>query len=219
MKTLLKLSDSNLALASEVIELIQSALEAGQNYRANEFLRTVETRYELMTSIEKDKFKECINSPSGQKVVADFAVAIATTPSSIVNAALALLYAQDPDFLFGSHEVERFVSAVSGLTDRKVGFLLKLNRIEKLDIKTLYPSYVINRDNFGSLDNVIDIDELFIYVSDMQSRGLLLMETNQQKSFGFGRANEDIDWSVKYSVSDTQGRFISLLRKANEYVA
>ncbi|MDN3617479.1 hypothetical protein ACFFUS_20400 [Vibrio gallaecicus] len=219
MKSLVASFEPSVTIVSEIISTIGEALEAGQRFRSQEFLKTVETRYELMNPEEKKKFKECIKSPNGQKIIADFAVAVATTPSIVVNSALALLYANDPDFPFNSHEVERFVSSTLGLTDRKVSFLLSLNKVEQVKTKSLYPAYSISEENFVTLGDIIDVDELFIYVSDFQSRGLLLMETNQQKAFGFAEANENIKWSAKYCISDTQHRFISLLRKASEYVA
>lgn len=219
MKELLKLIDPNIALGSEISMAISEAFQKSQFYRARIFFQTVETRYEVMTPSEKGKFKEHISSKCGQKIVSDFAIAVSSTPSTIVNASLALLYSQDPDFSFSQSELERFVAAVSGLTDRKVDFLLQIKSITPSPKESLYPVYVVNQDNFDVLKSVIDVDELFIYVSDFQSRGLVLMDVDQQKSFGFARLFEGVKWSANFCLSDTQVRYIALLRKAKELVA
>ncbi|MHA2710349.1 hypothetical protein [Vibrio owensii] len=82
----------------------------------------------------------------------------------------------------------------------------------------MYPVYIVNQDNFDVLRSVIDVDELFIYVSDFQSRGLVLMDVDQQKSFGFARESKGVKWSTNFCLSDTQVRYIALLRKAKELV-
>ncbi|EIJ2230975.1 hypothetical protein LIA63_004565 [Vibrio parahaemolyticus] len=218
MKELFKLIDPNVAVASEILVAIGEAFQQGQFYRTRTFFQTVETRYEVMTPAEKEKFKEHISSKCGQKIISDFAIAVSSTPSVIVNASLALLYSQDPDFSFSPSELERFVAAVSGLTDRKVDFLLQVQLLSPSPKESLYPVYVVNQDNFDALRSVIDVDELFIYVSDFQSRGLVLMDVDQQKSFGFGRKFEGVKWSTNFCLSDTQVRYIALLRKAKELV-
>ncbi|PKF48747.1 hypothetical protein [Enterovibrio nigricans] len=220
MEKFIKLADPNLAVASEIFEAITEAFKKSQCYRTSTFFKTVETRYEVMTQPEKVKFKEHISSESGQKVISDFAIAVSSTPSTIVNASLALLYSQDPDFNFSQNELERFVAAVSGLTDRKVDFLLHIQNLSPSQKESLYPVYVINQDNFGTLRDVIDIDELFIYVSDFQSRGLVLINVDQPKNFGFANKFDDgVKWSTNFCLSETQVRYIALLRKAKELVA
>jgi hypothetical protein len=219
MKELVKLVDPSIAVVSEVFVAIGEAFQKGQLYRTEIFFQTVETRYEAMTATDKDKFKEHISSEGGQKIISDFAIAVSSTPSTIVNASLALLYSQDPEFNFSKSELERFIAAVSGLTDRKVDFLLKIQNLSPSTKESLYPVYVVNKDNFYELERVVDVDELFIYVSDFQSRGLVLMDVDQQKNFRFANKFDGVKWSVNFCLSDTQVRYIALLRKAKELVA
>ncbi|EMC0408389.1 hypothetical protein H8F06_18200 [Vibrio fluvialis] len=219
MKELFKLFDPNVAVASEISVAISDAFKQGQFYRTRVFFQTVETRYEVMTPAEKEKFKVHISSAYGQKIISDFAIAVSSTSSVIVNASLALLYSQDPEFNFSQSELERFVAAVSGLTDRKVDFLLQVQLLSPSPKESLYPVYVVNQDNFDALKSVIDVDELFIYISDFQSRGLVLMDVDQQKNFGFASKFEGVKWSTNFCLSDTQMRYIALLRKAKELVA
>ncbi len=212
---------STYGLVHEVSKITYAAFERGKQYRARKFFEIVELRYDSMTLAEKEKFKKIIESETGQKIVSDYAIAVASTPSMVVNASLALLYAQDPDFDFAAHEVERFVAAVIGLTDRKIDFLLKIQKLTPVGKKSLFPEYYIKKENFGILKNIVDIDEVFIYVSDFQSRGLLLTETNREEAFGFGdrSESEDIKWSVAFSLSNTQMRYVALFRKAKELLS
>lgn len=219
MKELVKLVDPSIAVVSEIFVVIGEAFQKGQLYRTEIFFQTVETRYEAMTATDKDMFKEHISSEGGQKIISDFAIAVSSTPSTIVNASLALLYSQDPEFNFSKSELERFIAAVSGLTDRKVDFLLEIQNLSPSTKESLYPVYVVNKDNFEVLERVVDVDELFIYVSDFQSRGLVLMDVDQQKNFRFANKSDGVKWSVNFCLSDTQVRYIALLRKAKELVA
>ncbi|WP_417528582.1 hypothetical protein [Marinomonas shanghaiensis] len=219
MKELVKLVDPSIAVVSEIFVVIGEAFQKGQLYRTEIFFQTVETRYEAMTATDKDMFKEYISSKGGQKIISDFAIAVSSTPSTIVNASLALLYSQDPEFNFSKSELERFIAAVSGLTDRKVDFLLEIQNLSPSTKESLYPVYVVNKDNFEVLERVVDVDELFIYVSDFQSRGLVLMDVDQQKNFRFANKFDGVKWSVNFCLSDTQVRYIALLRKAKELVA
>ena len=93
------------------------------------------------------------------------------------------------------------------------------NRINYLEIPILAVYSVVNKDNFYELERVVDVDELFIYVSDFQSRGLVLMDVDQQKNFRFANKFDGVKWSVNFCLSDTQVRYIALLRKAKELVA
>lgn len=172
-----------------------------------------------MTVDEKEKFTKYISSEIGQKIVSDYAIAVTLTPSKVVNAALALLYSQDPDFSFSQSELERFVAAVSGLTDRKINFLLKIQNLSPSAKESVFPLYVVTQDNFDELKTFIDLDELFIYVSDFQSRGILLPDIDLQEGFGFADKFEGVQWSVSFCLSSTQVRYMALLRKAKELVS
>ena len=112
MKELVKLVDPSIAVVSEVFVAIGEAFQKGQLYRTEIFFQTVETRYEAMTATDKDKFKEHISSEGGQKIISDFAIAVSSTPSTIVNASLALLYSQDPEFNFSKNPVSNASSSL-----------------------------------------------------------------------------------------------------------
>ena len=91
---------STYGLVHEVSKITYAAFERGKQYRARKFFEIVELRYDSMTLAEKEKFKKIIESETGQKIVSDYAIAVASTPSMVVNASLALYSPHFPQCSF-----------------------------------------------------------------------------------------------------------------------
>lgn len=219
MKNLIKASDPQTAIAIEVIELIKRTFDKGRDFRAKTFFDTFDTSYSTMRLAEIQEFKKYVESEEGQRITANFVIAVSMTPSSIVNAALALLYAKDFEFNFSLSQIERCVSAIEGLTDRKVNFLVNLNLIKALKKESLYPTYVVNQNNFEIIEPYADLDELFIYISDFQTRGLVMVDPERPNTAGFADKFKKIEWSITFCISPTQSSYIALLRKAKELLS
>lgn len=204
-----------------IYKVVQKAFNAGKNYRAELFLENVQKCCERMTEEERTKFKETVESESGQKITADFVIAVTTTPSLIVNGALALLYAQDPDYRFTEPQLERFVSAVNGLTDRQVEFYIKLFDFVSSKGAKPYPIYRIDQDNYEKIREHIDQDEVFIYIYDFLSRGLVITHDYNASVDGgmFEDTSKEGDWEQSYSLSDTHRTYRNLLEKAKLLMA
>lgn len=216
------MKDELLSLAAELLpygtklkagsKFINAAFKKGTVSRADRFLSSVELRYDYMSEKERTTFKKYIESKEGQQITTDFANAVHHTPSIIVNAALALLYCNDPEYSFTPDEVQRFVAAVEGLTDKKVDFLIELLKLKPIDQPSIFPNYAINQINYSSFHATVSLDEVFIYISDFQARGLLLNDTNIRTGMTFDSGITSVDnWYVKFGISDTCRKFISLL--------
>lgn len=186
------------------------------NYRIHRFFKTVDTRYERMTEEDRLKFKEKVLSNAGQKFTSDYVAAVLNSPSMIVNAALALVYCDDQDFGLSEREKRRFVDGVNGLTDEKVNFFLSLLPLNPLSRESAIEAFSIYKDNIESLD--AEFDEVFIYMSDFISRGLVVDDINKNDSPSIGDIGGAEDWAVIFCLSGTQKKFASILRKAKELI-
>ncbi|OCH36195.1 hypothetical protein [Aliivibrio fischeri] len=216
MKNLIRSFYAPADISFEIGKLFSQAIYDAQSYRAHSFVKTIDTRYESMSEDERVKFKAFVESEFGKKITADFASAVSGTPSRIVNITLALLYIGDHDFVMSQSELERFVSSAEGLIDVKVDFFIQLSNIPPLEIDSLFPTYVINSSNYNELGLGVELDELFLFVADFKSRGLILDETNQQKVFGYGSPTKKDDWEIKYSLSNSLLKYAALFNKAKQ---
>lgn len=217
MSDLMSIDPSGISKAFKVGKAVHKIFKSYQRYRVDTFIKTVDTCYEQMTEEKRLEFQAAIQSEHGQKITSDFVITVTMTPSLIVNAALALLYAKDPEFDFNESQIERFVSAVNGLTDRQVNFYLKVfDCISNKDYKP-YPAYTINQDNFYKVSEFADQDEVFIYIYDFLSRGLVITtDNNNSPSKVMGNSYQSGQWKAKYCLSDTHKRYRALLNKAKE---
>lgn len=195
---------------------LQDAFQIAKNYRAKQFIKTVESRYEVMTPTDRRNIVDFIHSKEGGSLIYDLVISVTMTPSMYVNTALALIMANDLDYHLTKSEIDRFISATSGLTDRKVDFLTSLTKLEHSRTKSLFHTYFINNENFRHIEPFADLDELFIYTADFISRGLLLQETNPRRGMSFAPEPDANNWSINFSMSKTQRRYINLLSKAKE---
>src|SRR5690606_12120285 len=116
---------------------LQDAFQIAKNYRAKQFIKTVESRYEVMTPTDRRNIVDFIHSKEGGSLIYDLVISVTMTPSMYVNTALALIMANDLDYHLTKSEIDRFISATSGLTDRKVDFLTSLTKLEHSRTKSL----------------------------------------------------------------------------------
>lgn len=186
-------------------------------YRVKQFLKTIDSEVESLTSERQAEINEFLSQERTKKVLADYAAAITNTSSEIVLRALALLLIDDRQFDFSTTEKARFIACISGMDDLKVSFFIQLSTLRKLEFNTVYPIYSIDNRNFDELNLGVGIDELFAYTADFISRGLLLRDPRGDLGSNFCDSKDD-DWSICFGISTTLRRYAALLDKA-KYLA
>lgn len=192
---------------------LKEAYQFYAQYRVKVFLSTIDSEIELMSAERQAEINEVLDHKNTKKVLADFAATITNTSSEVVLRALAFLFIKDPQFKFTEQETTRFISCTKGLDDLKVEFLLKLGKLNKLELDVVYPIYTVNNCNFTELFLDVEVDEFFAYIEDFLKRGLILRDPRSDSGSNFYSPSKG-DWSVLFGISPTLQRYISLLEKA-----
>jgi hypothetical protein len=203
--------------ASVVVKPLFNALREAHQvygaYRVGVFLSTIDTEVETMSVESQNEFNDFVGCSKTKKVLADYASAISKTSSEVLLRALALLFIDEKCFEFSEQQKTRFVSCTNGADDLKVDLFIKLASLNKIDVDTVFPIYVINNVNFSELNLNVELDELFAYAEDFLKRGLILKDPRAEFGANF-YAPKSSDWSICFGISPTLQRYAALLAKA-----
>ncbi|MDD9197477.1 hypothetical protein PVK62_16755 [Aliivibrio sp. S3MY1] len=218
MKKIMAACSSEISVVIDVFSMIKKAKFDFQQFRVKSFLTGVQLNTERMTEKERVEFKNKCLSEAGQKLAADFALAVTETPSEIILGAYALLFSSDPDFSFTDAQIERFVLCTKGLSDRKIKLFMKLCALKPIDCELVYPLYTIGSHNYTEVNLDFEVDEINAYAQEFFNRGLLLQDP--QVDFGVSYMADvpsKDSWLIRFGISDTLKRYSSLLNKV-EYL-
>ncbi|MBF4425815.1 MULTISPECIES: hypothetical protein [Vibrio] len=219
MKKIIAACSSEVSLVIDLFSILKNARFEYQQFRVESFLTSVQLNTERMTEKERVEFKNKCLSKEGQKLAADFALAVTETPSEIILGAYSLLFLSDPQFLFTNVQIERFVLCTKGLSDRKIKLFMKLCALRPISYELVYPIYSVGSHNYNEANFEFEVDEIYAYVQEFFNRGLLLQDP--QADFGVSYMGDDVpskdSWLINFGVSDTLKRYSALLNKV-EYL-
>jgi hypothetical protein len=204
-------SKTALTVGKGIFSSLKSAYQARQTKRVESFFHCVELRYDYMNESERIELNEKLNSDEGESILASYVDAITQTSCDRVRMAVAMLYCNDPDFLFTTAEQRLFINSVVGITDRLVDFFLMASTIKAIPGNYPYSRHLISKEQlpYLSIEN-LDGEEIYSYINELIRRGLLLPEP------ATGVLGSDNSWAVGFGTSARTQRFASLLRKAGQ---
>ncbi len=189
---------------------LQNARIKMQKRRLAEFSQYFETRYEVMTAIDKQKLNQFIESEEGESLLADYADSILKVSSSRVMMAMALLFCGGTDFT----DIEKltFITASKDINDDLINFYILAHKKEKYEHNDLpYAKCSFSNDNCHIfLINGWDQETISIYIEQLIRLKLLLPDPLPIT----GYTTKSNIWSLNFGVSNKTQRIVNLLVKS-----
>ena len=199
-------------VAHKTFNHLQNARIKRQQKRLAEFAQYFETRYEVMTPLDKQKLNQFIESEEGESLLAEYADSILKVSSSRVMMAMALLFCGGTDFT--DLEKSTFITASKEIKDNLIDFYILAHKKEKYQHENLpYAKCSFSNDNVHNfLSNGWDQETISVYVEQLIRLKFLLPDPLPITGF----TNKSNIWSINFGISNKTQRIVNLLAKSEE---
>lgn len=182
-----------------------------KEYNLLEFFKCIDTNLDTMKEEERIKLRDRVNSEEGKILLAKYVDEATHVDSKIARMALALLFCEDPDFIFENYYERVLLTSLKDLDDTTIEFFIDATtniEIHKID-KLPYDRVVISNESKLILKGW-NPEDIGILVNYLKSLSLLLPDPCSSSPY----AGRDDNWMVEYGISDNTKKIASLFDKA-----
>ncbi len=170
---------------------------------------------DTISTKERKKFEKYINSPIGQKLLAEYSDSVLRTSSETAIAALGILYADTNNTNY-DEDFKRFACfALQGGTEGLIEAFLVLSEIEPETKGGPYPVCALTQEVYENNDNINSViesaEDAFAFIHELIRRGCFLPDHFTSRMHGD-------QWFVHFGVTETSIELSNLLLKAKSFL-
>ena len=205
---------SLLGLPEAVVTSIPTVYKAYREQRIFNFLKYTNFTIDRISVNDCNKIRKLISSNEGKILLSKYLEEAISVDSEVARMALAILFSDDPDFIFESHIKNIIFVAIKELDDRAINFYIDShNKVHNYKIDGLpYERVVINSES-ELLSEFWTREDVALLVGHFRKLNLLLPDPCSSSPY----SGKDSTWLVEYGISDTTKSISRLFQKAKEF--
>jgi hypothetical protein len=203
-----------LGLPEAVVTSIPTVYKAYKQQRIFNFLKYADFTIDRISVNDCNKIRKLVSSDEGKILLCKYLEEAIAIDSEVARMALAILFNDDPDFIFESHVKNIIFIAIKELDDRAINFYIDAhNKVHNYKIDGLpYERVVINSES-ELLSESWTNEDIALLIGHFRKLNLLLPDPCSSSPY----SSKDSTWLVEYGISDTTKKISRLFQKAKEF--